>query len=66
LLPSLVPVGVSATLAALLLLCLQLPSFAGATLGLSAPQLYERGIDSLLSVGVSRNDLNADVQRFCR
>jgi len=30
-----------------------------ATLGLNAPQLYEKGINSLLGVGLSRNDLNA-------
>jgi TPR repeat protein len=29
------------------------------TLGLNAPQLYEKGLNSLLGVGVSRNDLNA-------
>jgi TPR repeat protein len=29
------------------------------TLGLNAPQLYEKGMNSLLGVGVSRNDLNA-------
>jgi uncharacterized protein len=29
------------------------------TLGLNAPQLYERGMNSLLGLGVSRNDLNA-------
>src|SRR4029077_5791435 len=29
------------------------------TLGLNAPQLYEKGMNSLLGVRVSRNDLNA-------
>jgi uncharacterized protein len=28
------------------------------TLGLNAPQLYEKGMNSLMGVGVSRNDLN--------
>jgi uncharacterized protein len=46
----------------LLLICLLLSS-AGftqtPTLGLNAPQLYEKGMNSLMGVGVSRNDLNA-------
>ena len=29
------------------------------TLGMNAPQLYEKGMNSLMGVGVSRNDLNA-------
>jgi uncharacterized protein len=29
------------------------------TLGMNAPQLYEKGMNNLLGVGVSRNDLNA-------
>ena len=29
------------------------------TLGLNAPQLYEKGMNSLMGVGISRNDLNA-------
>jgi hypothetical protein len=28
------------------------------TLGLNAPQLYEKGMNSLMGMGVSRNDLN--------
>jgi TPR repeat protein len=46
----------------ILLLCLQLSSAAKtqtATLGLNAPQLYEKGMNSLLGTGVSRNELNA-------
>jgi len=49
-------------LVSILLFCL-LPAFASsaqnATLGLNASQLYEKGMNSLLGVGVSRNDLNA-------
>ena len=30
-----------------------------ATLGLNAPQLYEKGMNSLLGAGISRNDVNA-------
>ena len=43
-------------------LCLLLSSLAFAqsgTLGLKAPQLYQKGMNSLLGAGVSRNDLNA-------
>jgi len=29
------------------------------SMGLNAPQLYEKGMNSLIRVGVSRNDLNA-------
>jgi TPR repeat protein len=29
------------------------------TLGLNAPQLYEKGMNSLMGIGISRNDLNA-------
>ncbi len=29
------------------------------TLGLNAPQLYEKGMNSLIGVGISRNDVNA-------
>ena len=42
--------------------CLLLSSLAFAqsgTLGLKAPQLYQKGMNSLIGVGVSRNDLNA-------
>jgi uncharacterized protein len=49
-------------LISVLLLCLQMSSATHAqttTLGLNAPQLYEKGMNSLLGVGVSRNDLNA-------
>ena len=49
-------------LISVLLLCLQMGSATHAqttTLGLNAPQLYEKGMNSLLGVGVSRNDLNA-------
>jgi len=49
-------------LLSILLLCVQLSSVAGTqptTLGLNAPQLYEKGMNSLLGVGISRNDLNA-------
>ena len=45
-----------------LFLCLlhTLPAFAqSALLGLNAPQLYEKGMSSLMGVGISRNDLNA-------
>jgi uncharacterized protein len=49
-------------LVSILLFCL-LPAFASSaqnpTLGLNASQLYEKGMNSLLGVGVSRNDLNA-------
>jgi TPR repeat protein len=39
---------------------LLLSSVAGAqTLGLSAPQLFDKGMNSLMGVGVSRNDLDA-------
>jgi TPR repeat protein len=41
-------------------LLLTLPAFAQtASLGLNAPQLYEKGMRSLMGVGVSRNDQNA-------
>jgi hypothetical protein len=43
-------------------LCLLLSSLAVAqsgTVGLNAPQLYQRGMNSLLGVGLSRNGLNA-------
>jgi TPR repeat protein len=43
-------------------LCLLLSSLAlsqSGTLGLNAPQLYQKGMNSLLGVGLSRNDLNA-------
>jgi TPR repeat protein len=43
-------------------LCMLLASATHAqtvTLGLNASQLYEKGMNSLLGVGVSRNDLNA-------
>lgn len=30
-----------------------------ASLGLNAPQLYEKGLNNLMGIGVSRNDLNA-------
>jgi uncharacterized protein len=46
----------------LLLICLLLSPAAftqTSTLGLNAPQLYEKGMNSLMGVGVSRNDLNA-------
>ena len=45
-----------------LLLCLLLNPVAFTqtpTLGLNAPQLYEKGMNNLMGVGVSRNDLNA-------
>jgi TPR repeat protein len=45
-----------------LLICLLLSPAAVTqtpTLGLNAPQLYEKGMNSLMGVGVSRNDLNA-------
>jgi TPR repeat protein len=45
-----------------LLLCLLLSVVARAqtpTLGLNAPQLYEKGMNNLMGVGVGRNDLNA-------
>src|SRR6185312_14661738 len=43
-------------------LCLLLSSLAVAqpsTVGLNAPQLYQKGMNSLLGVGLSRNALNA-------
>lgn len=44
----------------LLYLLLTPLSFAqSATLGLNAPQLYEKGMDSLMGAGISRNDVNA-------
>ena len=46
----------------LLLICLMLGQVKFAqtpTLGLNAPQLYEKGMNSLMGVGISRNDLNA-------
>ena len=47
---------------AVLLLCL-LPGPAtyaqSSSMGLNAPQLYEKGMNSLIRVGVNRNDLNA-------
>jgi len=44
----------------LLGLFLNTTAFAQApTLGLNAPQLYEKGMNNLMGVGVSRNDLNA-------
>jgi TPR repeat protein len=49
-------------LASLLMICLLLSPAAFAqtpTLGLNALQLYEKGMNSLMGVGVSRNDLNA-------
>jgi len=49
-------------LISILPLCLLLASATFAqpgTLGLNAAQLYEKGMNSLLGVGVSRNDLNA-------
>lgn len=45
-----------------LLLCLLLADSAFAqapTLGLNAPQLYEKGMNSLMGIGISRSDLNA-------
>jgi TPR repeat protein len=45
-----------------LLICLLLsPTAFGQTptLGLNAPQLYEKGMNNLMGVGVGRNDLNA-------
>lgn len=43
-----------------LFLLLALPALAQtASLGLNAPQLYEKGMSSLTGVGISRNDLNA-------
>jgi hypothetical protein len=30
-----------------------------ASLGLNAPQLYEKGMNNLMGAGVSRNDVNA-------
>jgi TPR repeat protein len=45
-----------------LLLCLLLNPVAFTqtpTLGLNAPQLYEKGMNNLMGVDVSRNDLNA-------
>jgi TPR repeat protein len=50
------------SLISILLLCLllTLATFAQTgTLGLNALQLYEKGMNSLLGAGVSRNDLNA-------
>src|SRR5882724_10609054 len=44
-----------------LLFCLLLATAASAqtaSLGLNAPQLYEKGMSSLMGVGISRNDLN--------
>jgi TPR repeat protein len=44
------------------LLCLMLNPVAFGqtpTLGLNAPQLYEKGMNSLMGTGLSRNDLNA-------
>src|ERR1700681_2061705 len=49
-------------LASSLLLCLLLSPVAFTqtpTLGLNAPQLYEKGMNNLMGVGVNRNDLNA-------
>lgn len=49
-------------LISVLLLCLHISPATHAqttTLGLNAPQLYEKGMNSLLGVGVSRNDLKA-------
>ena len=49
-------------LPSLLLICLLLSRAAftqTSTLGLNAPQLFEKGMNSLMGVGVSRNDLNA-------
>ena len=51
-----------ARLAASLLLCLLLSMAAftqTSTLGLNAAQLYEKGMNNLMGVGVSRNDKNA-------
>jgi len=45
-----------------LLLCLLLSPVAFTqtpTLGLSAPQLYEKGMNNLMGMGISRSDLNA-------
>ena len=45
-----------------LLLCLLLSQLAFTqtpTLGLSAPQLYEKGMNNLMGMGISRSDLNA-------
>jgi len=44
------------------LLCLLLSAVVGAqtpTLGVNAPQLYEKGMNNLMGVGIGRNDLNA-------
>ena len=49
-------------LPSLLLICLLLSRAAftqTSTLGLNAPQLFEKGMNSLMGVGVSRNDFNA-------
>ena len=49
-------------LASLLLLCLLLTKVAftqTSTPGLNAPELYEKGMNNLMGVGASRNDLNA-------
>jgi TPR repeat protein len=49
-------------LPSLLLICLLLSRTAftqTSTLGLNAPQLFEKGMNSLMGVGASRNDLNA-------
>jgi TPR repeat protein len=46
---------------AVLLLCL-VPgpaAYAQSAMGLNAPQLYEKGMNSLIRVGANRNDLNA-------
>ena len=42
----------------LLLLCLT-PALHAQTLGLNAPQLYEKGMNNLMGIGISRNDLTA-------
>ena len=49
-------------LPSLFLICLLLSRAAftqTSTLGLNAPQLFEKGMNSLMGVGASRNDLNA-------
>ena len=49
-------------LLSVVLLCLPLTpaTYAqSASLGLNAPQLYEKGMNNLMGIGISRNDLNA-------
>ena len=55
-------VSIRRALIFVLLLCIFVASttFAQtATLGLNAPQLYEKGMNSLLGAGINRNDVNA-------